>query len=113
MDRAKNDLDLRKLEVFYWVAELGSFSLAAAHLSLRQPTVSAHIHELEEKLGSKLLNRVGGEITPTALGQILFERAKAVLALKRDTLAALDHFQGKVKGELLVEIGRASCRERV
>ncbi len=102
MDRAKNDLDLRKLEVFYWVAELGSFSLAAAHLSLRQPTVSAHIHELEEKLGSKLLNRVGGEITPTALGQILFERAKAVLALKRDTLAALDHFQGKVKGELLV-----------
>jgi len=30
------------------------------------------------------------------------ERAKALLALKRETLAALDHFQGKVKGELLI-----------
>ncbi|MGH7772076.1 MAG: selenium metabolism-associated LysR family transcriptional regulator [Candidatus Binatia bacterium] len=102
MDRARNDLDLRKLEVFYWVAELRSFSLAANHLSLRQPTVSAHIHDLEEKLGSKLFNRVGGEVTPTAIGQVLFEQAKALLTLKRETLAALDHFQGKVKGELLI-----------
>ncbi len=102
MTSAKDDLDFRKVEVFYWVAELKSFSLAAEHLSLRQPTVSAHIRELEEKLGSKILNRVGGEVTPTALGQLLMERAKALLALKRETLAALDHFQGKVKGELLI-----------
>lgn len=102
MTSAKDDLDFRKVEVFYWVAELKSFSLAAEHLFLRQPTVSAHIRELEEKLGSKILNRVGGEVTPTALGQLLMERAKALLALKRETLAALDHFQGKVKGELLI-----------
>lgn len=102
MTSAKDDLDLRKVEVFYWVAELKSFSLAAEHLFLRQPTVSAHIRELEEKLGSKILNRVGGEVTPTALGHLLMERAKALLALKRETLAALDHFQGKVKGELLI-----------
>jgi DNA-binding transcriptional LysR family regulator len=102
MARTKRDLDLRKLEVFYWVAELKSFSLAADHLSLSQPTVSAHIHDLEEKLGSKILNRVGGEANPTALGQVLVERAKALLALKRETLAAVDAFQGKVKGDLLV-----------
>ena len=54
MARAKKDLDLRKLEVFYWVAELRSFSLAAEHLSLRQPTVSAHIRELEQKLDARL-----------------------------------------------------------
>jgi DNA-binding transcriptional LysR family regulator len=88
MARTKRDLDLRKLEVFYWVAELKS--------------VSAHIHDLEEKLGSKILNRVGGEANPTALGQVLVERAKALLALKRETLAAVDAFQGKVKGDLLV-----------
>ena len=102
MTKVKHDIDLRKLEVFYWVAELKSFSLAADHLSLRQPTISAHIHELETKLGLKVLNRVGGEVTPTALGQILLERAKAILVLKRETLAAVDGFQGKVKGELLV-----------
>jgi DNA-binding transcriptional LysR family regulator len=102
MTKAKDDLDLRKLEVFYWVAELKSFSLAAGHLSLRQPTVSAHIHELEEKLGAKLLNRLGGDVTLTHLGGVLFERAKALLSLKRETLAAIDNFQGKVGGELLI-----------
>ncbi len=102
MTRDKTTIDLHKLEVFYWVAELKSFSLAASHLSLRQPTVSAHIREMEENLGEKILSRVGGEVTPTALGQILFERAKALLALKRETLAAVDGFQGKVKGELMV-----------
>ena len=102
MAKPKVDLDLRKLEVFYWVAEFKSFSLAADHLSLRQPTVSAHIRELEQSLGAKILNRVGGEITPTALGQVLLERAKALLALKRETQAALHNFQGRVRGELLV-----------
>lgn len=102
MVRTENDLDLRKLEVFYWVAALGSFSSAAHHLALTQPTVSAHIRELEEQLGSKVLNRVGGEVTPTALGQVLFDRAKALWALKREALGALDRFQGRIQGELLI-----------
>ncbi len=102
MVKSKDDLDLRKLELFYWVAELKSFSLAADHLSLRQPTVSAHVRELEERLGGKILNRVGGGVTPTALGQVLLEQAKALLGLKRETLAALDHFHGRVRGELLI-----------
>ncbi|MEK7210593.1 MAG: selenium metabolism-associated LysR family transcriptional regulator [Candidatus Binatota bacterium] len=102
MARSKNDLDLRKLELFYWVAELKSFSRAAEHLSLRQPTVSAHVRELEETLGAKILNRVGGGVSPTALGQLLLEQARALLALRRETLVALDHFQGRVKGELMI-----------
>ena len=100
MVRIKDDLDLKKLEVFYWVAELRSFSLAADRLSLRQPTVSAHVREMEDKLGSKILNRVGGKVVPTALGHMLFERARALLALKRETMAALSQFHGKLKGEL-------------
>ncbi len=102
MVKSKDNLDLRKLEIFYWVAELKSFSLAADHLSLRQPTVSAHVRELEEKLGGKILNRVGGGVTPTALGQVLLGQAKVLLGLKRETLAALDHFHGRVRGELLI-----------
>jgi len=102
MTKVKGELDLHKLEVFYWVAELKSFSLAASHLSLRQPTVSAHVRELEENLGSKLLSRVGGEVTPTNLGHILLAKARALLELKRETLAAVDGFQGKVRGELRV-----------
>jgi len=100
--KVRDDLDLYKLEVFYWVAELGSFSRAADHFSLRQPTVSAHIQELESKLGSKILNRVGREVVPTPIGRVLFERAKVLLAFKRETLATLSQIQGRVEGELLL-----------
>ena len=62
MGKVKADLDLRKLEIFYWVAELKSFSQAAEMLSLRQPTVSAHVQELEEATGGQLLYRVRSEI---------------------------------------------------
>lgn len=102
MPRANKELDLHKLEVFYWVAELKSFSLAAEHLSLRQPTVSAHIRALEEKLGAKVIHRVGGAVAPTALGQMLLEKAKGLLAFKKEMLVALDQFRGKVRGELLI-----------
>jgi len=93
---------LRKLEVFYWVAELRSFSLAAEHLSLRQPTVSAHVHELEEQMGAKVLKRMGGAVTPTDLGRVLLERARTLLALKGEILAVVDSFKGGLRGELLI-----------
>lgn len=100
--KASRDLDLRKLEIFYWVAELHSFSLAAEHFSLRQPTVTAHIRSLEEQLGSRLFTRFGGKFDLTPAGWLLYEQAGAVLKLKNQTLAALDRIQGKVEGELRV-----------
>ena len=102
MTKASRDLDLRKLEIFYWVAELHSFSLAAEHFSLRQPTVTAHVRTLEQQLGFKLFTRFGGKFDLTPSGWILYEQAAAVLKLKNQTLAALDRIQGKVEGELRV-----------
>lgn len=102
MDKIKTDLDLHKLEIFYWVAEHGSFSQAAELLSLRQPTVSAHIQELEESLGGKLLYRIRGRVSLTPLGQLLFERARDLLSFKRETVAAVEQFHGTLTGELWV-----------
>src|SRR5256886_10993660 len=42
-------MDLRRLEVFAKVAELGSFSRAAEALYLTQPTVSEHVRALEDE----------------------------------------------------------------
>ena len=102
MGKLKGDLDLHKLEVFYWVAELKSFSQAAELLSLRQPTVSAHIQELEKGLDGKLLYRVRGRVSLTPLGQLLAEKAKNLLAFKRETVAAVEQFHGTLSGELWV-----------
>lgn len=102
MTKASRDLDLRKLEIFYWVAELHSFSLAAEHFSLRQPTVTAHIRTLEQQLGSRLFTRFGGKFDLTPAGWLLYEQAGAVLKLKNQTLAVLERIQGKVEGQLRV-----------
>ena len=102
MSKIKADLDLHKLEIFYWVAELRSFSQAAELLDLRQPTVSAHIQELEEALGGQLLYRLHGRISLTPLGLLLAERAKTLLAFKRETVAAVEQFHGTLSGELWI-----------
>ena len=102
MGKLKADLDLHKLEIFYWVAEHKSFSQAAALLSLRQPTISAHVQELEKAVGGKLLYRIPGKVSLTPLGQLLAERAKKLLAFKRETIAAVEQFHGTLSGELWV-----------
>jgi DNA-binding transcriptional LysR family regulator len=100
--KVRKDLDLYKLEIFFWVAELRSFSQAAELLSLRQPTISAHVQELEKSLGGKLLYRVRGRVSLTPLGRLLLERAKSLLEFKRETVAAVEQFQGTLSGELWV-----------
>lgn len=102
MAKVNADLDLHKLEIFYWVAELKSFSQAAELLSLRQPTVSAHVQELEKAVGGKLLYRIPGKVSLTPLGLMLAERAKNLLAFKRETVAAVEQFHGTLSGELWV-----------
>ena len=102
MAKLKADLDLHKLEIFYWVAEHKSFSQAAELLSLRQPTVSAHVQELEKAVGGKLLYRIPGKVSLTPLGLMLAERAKNLLTFKRETVAAVEQFHGTLSGELWV-----------
>ena len=102
MGKIKADLDLHKLEVFYWVSELHSFSQAGELLSLRQPTVSAHVQELEQAMGGKLLYRIPGKVSLTPLGQMLADRAKNLLAFKRETVALVERFHGTLSGELWV-----------
>ncbi len=102
MGKLKEDLDLHKLEVFYWVAELRSFSDAAVRLSLKQPTVSAHVQELEKAVEGKLLYRIPGKVSLTPLGQMLADKAKNLLAFKRETVAQVEQFHGTLSGELWV-----------
>lgn len=55
---------IRQLEAYVYTVKYRSFSLAAQKLYLSQPTVSAHICNLEKELHTQLLKRT----TKNALG---------------------------------------------
>ena len=95
-------MDLRRLEIFAKVAELGSFSRAAEALFLPQPTISEHIRALEDELGVQLLYRLGRGATPTRAGRLYLDYARRILALSREARQAIDQFQGRISGELVV-----------
>jgi DNA-binding transcriptional LysR family regulator len=95
-------VDLRRLEIFVKVAELGSFSRAAEALFLTQPTVSEHVRALEDSLGVQLLDRLGRGTTPTRAGTLLLGYAQRMLTLAREATQAIEQFQGRVSGELTV-----------
>ena len=95
-------VDLRQLEIFAKVAELGSFSKAAEALHLTQPTVSEHIRTLEDEFGARLLDRLGRGAAVTRAGQLLLSYAQRMLALSREARQAMDGFHGRMSGELLM-----------
>ena len=95
-------MDLRQLEIFVKVAALKSFSKAAEALFLTQPTVSEHIRTLEQELGVRLLDRLGRGAEATAAGRLLLSHATRMLQLQREALQAMDSFQGRLAGDLLV-----------
>jgi DNA-binding transcriptional LysR family regulator len=95
-------VDLRQLEIFAKVAELGSFSRAAEALFLTQPTVSEHIRSLEEEFGVRLLDRLGRGAAVTRAGQLLLSHAQRMLALSREARQAMDGFLGRMSGELMI-----------
>lgn len=99
---AMRALDLRQVEVFYYVAKLRSFSKAAEALLLTQPTISGHIKTLESSLCLLLFDRMGREVTLTQAGEVLYGYARRLLSLKTSAVQALQVLQGGMSGELLI-----------
>ncbi|QUJ66637.1 LysR family transcriptional regulator [Photobacterium sp. GJ3] len=73
-------LNLKQLETFVWIANLGSFRLAAEHLCTTQPAISTRISNLEQTFNTPLFNRDKGTITLTAKGRELLPLAENILS---------------------------------
>ncbi len=93
-------MELNELNAFVEVAETGSFSLAAERLYLTQPAVSKRIAALEQKLDTRLFDRIGRKIGLTEAGTQLLPRAKRLLNEMADIQRSLSNLSGKVGGTL-------------
>jgi LysR family nitrogen assimilation transcriptional regulator len=72
-------MDLKQLEYFRHVAELGSFTRAAAFLSVVQPALSRQVRQLEVELGQNLFDRNGRGVVLTDAGTRLLEHTRGIL----------------------------------
>ncbi len=89
------EISLDRLRTLIAIADQGSFAAAAQSLHLAPPTVSLHVAELEARIGAPLLSRTRGRIRPSAIGELLIERARRLLA---EMEATLDDVERQVQG---------------
>lgn len=90
------------LKVFVTVAEERNFSRAAKLLHLSQPGVSLHIRNLEDELGTKLMLRSPKQVRLTEAGEILFRKAKQMLALYEEAQQEIHLLRDVVTGSLSI-----------
>jgi len=93
-------MDLRSLRAFVEVVRQGGFSAAAKVVFATQPTVSKAVKQLEDELGAPLLGRQGHRPQLTAMGDIVYRRAVAMLAERDHMQAELAALKGLEFGTL-------------
>ncbi len=95
-------MDLRQLDYFVHVAELGSFSRAAALLSIAQSALSHRVRQLEVELKQPLLYRNGRGVVPTEAGRRLLVHARGILMQVSRTREELEGLRGAPTGRVVV-----------
>jgi DNA-binding transcriptional LysR family regulator len=94
------DFGFRELEIFCKVVEMESFSKAAEAVFLAQASVSERIAGLEKKIGTRLLDRLGRKVIPTAAGELLHKHATLLLEMKETAQSEIERFLGLKQGEV-------------
>ncbi|MFT9256929.1 MAG: LysR family transcriptional regulator [Acetobacter sp.] len=92
---------LATLDLFVRIVDRGSFSAAAAACGVSRPVATAAIKALENRLGTRLLQRSTRHVQPTAEGAAYYRRCVAILADLEDADRGAG---GAVAGVLRVDV---------
>ncbi|MFP8777349.1 LysR substrate-binding domain-containing protein [Hydrogenophaga sp. RWCD_12] len=95
-------MDLKQLEYFVRVAELGSFTKAALALDVAQPALSRQVRLLEVELRQNLLIRNGRGATPTEAGKLLLEHGRGILHQVERAREELGRVRGALAGRVAI-----------
>jgi LysR family nitrogen assimilation transcriptional regulator len=97
-------VDLKQLEAFVHVAELGGFTRAATILDTSQPALSRLVRQLEIELHQTLLMRNGRGVVVTDAGRIMLAHAKGMLQQAERATHDLSELRGMVGGHFSVAL---------
>ena len=101
-------MDLRNLNTFIQVAELGSFTRAAEKLGYAQPTISFQIRQLETELGVKLFERIGHTVKLTDDGRDALEYAQRICRMTEEMTMGPDR-RGIAEGVIRLAMADSLC----
>lgn len=93
---------IQSLRVFVRVVELGSITSGGRDLRLTPAVASKRIKELETHLGVRLFNRTTRSLSPTEVGKVFYEEAKAVLAALDTAETRVANFSDTPRGVIRV-----------
>lgn len=102
-------MDLRCLNTFVQVAELGSFSRAGEKLGYSQPTISVHIRQLEEELEVRLFDRIGHSVRLTDKGREVLRYAQSICRSCREMEVAAGK-SSQVSGTVRIATAQSLCQ---
>lgn len=100
---APTAMDLKQLDYFVRVAELGSFTRAASVLRVAQPALSRQVRSLEVELRQPLFDRNGRGVTLTEAGKRLLAHGRGILQQVERARLDLEEQRGAAAG--LISIG--------
>ena len=103
-------MDLKQLEYFVRVAELGSFTKAALALDVAQPALSRQVRLLEVELRQNLLTRNGRGATPTEAGKLLLEHGRGILHQVERAREELGRVRGALAGRVAIGLPPSLAR---
>jgi len=95
-------MELDQLRSFVAVAEVRSFTRAAALAHLTQPAISRQIARLEGELGVRLFERYGRRVECTPDGKLLLPMAKAIVTRADDATRMMREHAGMVSSRVRV-----------
>jgi LysR family cyn operon transcriptional activator len=97
-------MELRHVRYFLAVANMRSFTRAAEHLHVSQPTLSHQIKQLESMIGTVLFERGTKEIELTAAGRLFKPYCERVLKEIDSSMLAISELEGLMRGTLRVGV---------
>jgi len=95
-------MDLKQLEYFVHVAELGSFTRAASFLSVVQSALSRQVRALEVELRQPLFERTGRGVTLTEPGKRLLAHGRGILQQVERARLDIESHRGEASGRLVI-----------
>lgn len=93
---------LTAMQVFAEVAVSGSFSATADKLDMSRAMVTRYVAELEQWLGTRLLQRTTRSVTLTDAGENCLRRSQQMLALMDNVEEETSSHDGALRGQLRI-----------